>query len=224
MSSTILCHSTSGFFVSNGEECYFVFTNWHEHSDEQHEAIYGIDGLYFDFNGDGSYNVPGKNIHTFIGPFTGETTSSQEFYEFTDVINITDLPKSDPSALLTWKTEIEYWFNSEKGEEFEALLVWNPIGFFCDENVSFHATVAKMHACPERADVYIASVAKATKTTEPCNPGHVVLDLSSAELKKPLDEVPTLGQWGLISLSILLLIIATESMQEQTSPVLMKMH
>lgn len=227
---SLSAHSTSGFFVTNGTNCYFVMTNWHPSMGDQTSSLSNNDGVYFDFNLDGFYN---GSVNPMVGPFP--PTSGAEYFPFSQAIDISDLSHVSPmsaASFTTWTSEIEAWFTANVGSGYAATVVWDPTddpdcsGGLGGGGVSFYALVSPLGACPTVAGNYFATVADGSATSEPCGmasgatDGTFDLDLSGVIVQPPVtDAIPTMGEWGLMSLGLIFLILGVVSVKQRSEVV-----
>lgn len=210
-------HSTAGYFVTNGSNCYFVMTNWHPTAGEQTSAISANDGVYLDFNLDGLYD---GTIDPAIGPFP--RGNGGEYYPFSEFVDLTDLVAS-PTSYATWESEINSWFATNVGTGYTASLVWDPVTDpGCSNATSYYALISPIGTCPTVAGNYFATVADGTVTSEPCGmapgatDGTFDLDLSGVIVVPPTGTIPTMGEWGLMCLGLMFLILGVISVKQRT--------
>jgi hypothetical protein len=223
---TLSAHSTSGFFVTNGTDCYFVMTNWHPSIGDQNTSLTSNDGVFFDFNLDGLYN---GTLDPTMGPYAPST--GPEYYPFTNEIDISDLSHVAPASatsFMTWTGEIEDWFTANVGSGYTATVVWDPTadtqcsGGLGAGGISYYALVSPLGACPTVAGNYTAGVADGSATSEPCGMalgedlGAFDLDLSGVIVTPPTTVIPTMGEWGLICLGFLFLIVGVVSVRQRS--------
>lgn len=219
-------HSTSGFFVTNGTDCYFVMTNWHPSVGDQTSSLSNNDGVYFDFNLDGTYN---GTVDPMVGPFP--PTTGLEYFPFTQSIDISDLSHVSPASatsFITWTSEIEAWFAANIGSGYNATVVWDPSadadcsGGLGAGGLSFYALVSSLGTCPTVAGNYFATVADGSATSQPCGmasgatDGTFDLDLSGVIVTPMTDDIPTMGEWGLMSLGLIFLILGVISVRQRS--------
>lgn len=219
-------HSTSGFFVTNGTNCYFAMTNWHPSIGDQTSSLANNDGVYFDFNLDGLYNGA---VDPMVGPFP--PASGAEYFPFSQSIDITDLTHVAPgsaASFVTWSSDIEAWFTTNIGAGYTATPVWDPsadascAGGLGGGGTSFYALVSPLGACPTVAGTYFATVADGSVTSEPCGmaqgatEGTFDLDLSGVIVAPNDPAIPTMGEWGLISLGLIFLILGVVSVKQRS--------
>lgn len=225
-SMQLMAHSTSGFFVTNGSDCYFVMTNWHPSTGDQTNSLTSNDGVYFDFDLDGTYN---GTVDPMVGPFP--PTTGSEYYPFTQAIDITDLTHVAPgsaASFVTWAADIESWFTANVGAGYTASAVWDPTadpdcsGGLGASGTSYFALVSPLGTCPTVAGTYFATVADGSVTSEPCGmaqgatEGTFDLDLSGVIVVPPTTTaIPTMGEWGLMSLGLLLLILGVVTVKQR---------
>jgi len=197
-------------------------TNWHSSVGEQNASLSNNDGVYFDFNLDGLYNGV---VDPNTGPFP--PASGSEYFTFNDFIDITDGDAwgSGAAANFTiWDGEIESWFATNIGAGYTASLVWDPSADSdCDNRTTFFALVSPLGTCPTVGGNYFATVADGSQTSEPCgmafgaSDGTFDLDLNGIIVVPPTTAaIPTMGEWGLMSLGLIFMILGVVSVKQRS--------